>query len=337
MSTLATPGLPSFTDPRAVLRRAWSINPPLTVAGVAMLLTLAVAIVGLIVDPRVITGAPAWLKPAKFAISIAIYSFTLLWLLTFVQGHRRLVALVSWGIAVALLFEEVLIVGQVLRGTTSHFNVSTPFDAAVWTAMAAAVVVIWLLTFLAGVLLLFQRLPSPAFAWSLRLGLLVALVGMAIAVFMAQPTPQQEAAVDAGRAMPIAGAHSVGVADGGPGLPVVGWSTEGGDLRVPHFVGLHALQILPLTGWLLTVAGGAWLGMRHRVSLVWIVGLAYLGLVLLLTWQALRGQSVIAPDAVTLTGLATGAAAVGLAVLGVVFHSRFTAQAAEIGRGRVAG
>jgi len=37
-----------------------------------MMFVLVVALIGLLLDPRVITGAPAWLKPMKFAISISI-------------------------------------------------------------------------------------------------------------------------------------------------------------------------------------------------------------------------------------------------------------------------
>ena len=307
---------PAGFDPRGLMRRAWALNPPLAFVGAAMGVTVAVALVGLVADPRVITGAPAWLKPMKFAVSIAVYCFTVLWLLTFVRSRPRLVRAIGWVTAVGLAVEMALIVAQVVRGTTSHFNVGTAFDAAIWSAMGAIVVSVWVAGMLLAVLLVRQRLADPALAWSLRLGLVVAVVGMAVAFLMTSPTPEQLAAAGGPR---VAGGHSVGVADGGPGLPVTGWSTVAGDLRVAHFVGLHGLQVLPAVGYLLTVLPARRLGGRHRVALVWTVGLAYLGLVLLLAWQALRGQSVIAPDAITLAALAAlggGAVAVALAVLG---------------------
>jgi peptidoglycan/LPS O-acetylase OafA/YrhL len=90
------------------------------------------------------------------------------------------------------------------------------------------------------------------------------------------------------------GAHSVGVADGGPGLPVTRWSTEGGDLRAPHFFGLHALQALPLLAWLLE--------RRRRDSasrLVIAAAVGWIGLTLVALSQALRGQPLVAPDRAT--------------------------------------
>jgi len=65
-------------DPRALLRHALAFNAPLTLVGLLMLITFGGSLTGLIVDPLVITGAAGWLKPAQFAISLSIYSFTLL-------------------------------------------------------------------------------------------------------------------------------------------------------------------------------------------------------------------------------------------------------------------
>ena len=155
--------------PLALLRRAWTLNAPLTLLGVVMVGTLLAALVGLVVDHQVITGAPAWLKPAKFAISVTIYCFTFVYLLQFVQGHRRLVAFVANATAVALLVEMVIIVGQVIRGTTSHFNYSTPLDAALFMTMAGFITLVWVMALILGVLLLRQRMADPVWAWSLRL------------------------------------------------------------------------------------------------------------------------------------------------------------------------
>jgi len=208
------------------------------------------------------------LKPAKFAVSIALYSFTLRWFLAQVRGHARLVRLVSYDTALGFLVEVVAIVGQVVRGRTSHFDIATPLDAFIFARMRDAIVLVFLLACLAAILLLRQRLPDPALAAALRGGLGLALVRMAAAVLMTVPTPLTAVAFVAGQS----GAHSVGVADGGPGLPLVGWSTVGGDLLVAHFVGLHALPLLPLFAWVLNWRRFAARGAGGRLALVRIAG-----------------------------------------------------------------
>ena len=333
MTTIAS----STTSPLGGrVRRAWAINKPLTTVGLGMGLVLSVAIVGLLVDPTVITGVPAWLKPAKFAVSIAIYSFTLLWLLTYVQGHPRLVRLASWVTAAAFIVEMALIVGAAADGTTSHFNVSTPLHTAIWSVMASAIVAAWVANLLVGLLLLRQQFADAAFAWSLRLGILISAAGMGLAFLMTSPTPEQLAAVHSGGGLPIAGAHTVGAPDGGPGLPVLGWSTVAGDLRVPHFFGLHGLQVLPILGALLARFAPAWLGMRARVTIIWTVAAGYLAFVGLTTWQALRGQPLVRPDAWTLTALGT-IGTVAAVVTGTAIarsHSRRLATAGQVQSGR---
>jgi hypothetical protein len=205
--------------------------------------------------------------------------------------------------------EMALIALQAARGTTSHFNFTTPVNAAIFSAMGGMIVWVWVMSLVVAVLLLRQPLADAAWAWTLRLGLFVSLVGMAVSLPMLLPTPAQTAAAHGGAQL-YRGAHSVGVPDGGPGLPLLGWSTVGGDLRVPHFVGIHALQVLLIVGWLLALAAGR-LNAGHRLALIWTAALGYIGLILLLEWQALRGQSVVRPDALSL-------GAFGLLVAGVV-------------------
>jgi hypothetical protein len=321
-----------------LLRRAFATNRALTILGGAMLITFLATIVGIFVDHRVITGAPAWLKPAKFAISVSVYSFTFVWLLSFVENRPRLVRVVGNVTVVSLIVEMIAIITQAARGTTSHFNLTTPLNTSLWFTMGAFIVLVWTMNLVLATLLIVQRMKDRTFAWSLRLGLVISAIGMAVAFLMIFPTPEQ-AAILSGRGLHIVGAHSVGVADGGPGLPILGWSTVGGDLRAAHFVGLHALQILPFFGWLLTRRRRffALLTANDRLALVWIVAVGYLGLVVLFTWQALRGQSVVHPDAKTIAAasvLAAGVATSTLIILTRVFirnrKTRVPASAIQI-------
>ena len=288
-----------------------------------MLISFVATVVGVFVDHRVITGAPAWLKPAKFAISVSIYCFTFVWMLGFVENRPRLVRLVANVTTASLIVEMVVILTQAARGSTSHFNQTTPLNTALWFTMGALIVLVWAMNLLLAIILLAQRMADRAFAWSLRLGLLISEVGMAAAFFMVRPTPEQAASIATGYGPHTVGAHSVGVADGGPGLPILGWSTVGGDLRVAHFVGLHALQVLPFLGWLLAGRNGvlALLSAKDRLALVWTGGVTYLTAVLLLTSQALRGQSLVHPDSKTLAAASSLIAAFAIAVLITVLRT----------------
>lgn len=282
-----------MTALRSMLR--W--HAPLVVFSLATAVLTAGLVVAWAVDDRTLLGAPLWAKPLKFALSFTLYGLTLAWMLSRTTRARRLGWWTGTVIVVASTVEMVVITGQAARGVRSHFNDDTPADATLYGIMGATVAVIYVATLVVGVLLLRSRLEDAATAWALRLGVLVSLLGMSVGVLM---VAQQ--------------GHAVGVPDGGPGLPLLGWSTTGGDLRIGHFVGMHALQVLPLLAGLLSLRPRPFdAALRLRVVLV--VAAAHAALVVLLTWQALRGQPLLSPDALTLTAAGVLVAATGGALL----------------------
>ena len=284
--------------------RGWH-RPMAWFAGVMAVAAVGSA-VGLAVDDRILLGAPIWLKPLKFAISMAVYGLTWAWLYSLLVTRRRLASVVSTAIVIFLAIEYVVIVVQVVRGRPSHFNMSTPLDTALWATMGGTIAALWVGTAILTVLVLRAPVADPASRWAIRLGGLISLVGLALGALMttapAQTVPRSVGGIDR-----MIGAHSVGVPDGGPGMALTGWSTTGGDLRIPHFIGMHALQALPLLVLLLGALATRLPRLRPpaaRTELVVIAAAAYAGLVALVTWQAERGQPLIYPDAATLIALA---------------------------------
>ncbi len=263
----------------------------------AMAALAVISAVGIVADPRVLTGVPIWLKPFKFSVSFVLYGATLAWMLSLLPRRSRAVEWAAAVIFAMALVDMTVIVVQVLRGTTSHHNGTTVLNAALLALMGAAIMVLFAAHVFIGIVLLIRTVADRVAAYAIRLGLGLSLLGMAVAVPMA--LPGQAPGIEG-----IEGAHSVGVLDGGPGLPVVGWSTVGGDLRIGHFVGLHALQALPVLAMLLNRFLAARLDERTRARLVVVLGVAYGVLTLVLTWQALRGQPLLRPDTLTLTAWA---------------------------------
>jgi hypothetical protein len=277
---------------------AWH-RPLMTVAAL-MVVCAAVCLIGLVFDHRVVTGVDTWLKPLKFSISILLYSVTWAWLIAHLPRWRRFAHTVGTVIAVALIVEQVAIVGAAAAGTTSHFNVSTPFATTVWAIMAFSITTLYVCTFLTTIAVFFLRLPTASTTFAVRAGAVIALIGMGLAYLMTSPTSEQLSDFQG-----IAGAHTVGLADGGPGIPLLGWSTVGGDLRIPHFVGMHALQLLPLFAILLGWLGRRWSLLaddRVRLRLVVVAVVVYVAMLALVTFQALAGQSIVHPAGLFLVG-----------------------------------
>ncbi|MET9678786.1 hypothetical protein [Streptomyces coeruleorubidus] len=288
-----------------------------------MAVLAVVSAVGLLVDDRVLVGAPIWAKPFKFAVSFVAYCLSLAWMLSLLPDRRRVGWWAGTVVTLASLVEMVIITGQVVRGKRSHFNHGTPFDEALFNAMAVTVVVLWAGTLVVAVLLLRARIADRASAWAMRSGILLALAGAAVGFLMTQPAPGQERGVSK-----VVGAHSVGVPDGGPSMPLTGWSTTGGDLRIPHFFGMHALQLLPLLLMVLTVLASRFARLarladeRVRLRLVLVASGAYAAVFALVLWQALRGQPLLRPDGATLGAAGLILLAVALGTYGALRTGR---------------
>ncbi|RZS36799.1 hypothetical protein EV193_10633 [Herbihabitans rhizosphaerae] len=290
---------------RPALRRAMDWHRPLMYFAVLMAVTGVFSLGGMLFDDRILTGVPVWLKPFKFSVSLGIYAVTWAWMMSLQQRPRRWMWWAGTAIAVLLAAGEMItIVTQAARGELSHFNNTSAFESNLFTIMGASIAIVWVLNVVQGVVLLRERLAARPLAWAIRLGVILSLAGMAVAFFMAAgPTPEQQQLLEQGVEPGAIGGHGVGVVDGGPGLPITGWSTTGGDLRVPHFIGIHAMQALPLLAGLLGLAASRWTRLRSeivRTRLVVAGAIGYGGLLAITTWQAFRGQSLVAPDGPTL-------------------------------------
>ncbi len=286
--TLQRPRMLSPRERYAAMLR-WS--PVMVRMAAISAILLGVALIGLLVDDRVITGAPAWLKPAKFGLSGAVYLVTMAWMVRDLQKSRLLriaTTLIGW----ILALETGLIALQAMRGTTSHFNIDTPLNAVIYSSMGVGIATVWVMS----AILLWLHLRTPAtdrtMALALRIGLALNIAGAGVGWTMTQPREDQLAAMKRGERPWLAGTHTIGAPDGGPGLPLTTWSRSHGDLRIPHFLGMHAWQLLPLLLLGLRRIRSATDDNTERTAIVF-ASLACGGLFLAALAQALAGHPLL--------------------------------------------
>lgn len=229
--TLRTPRI-------AVLDHAYRGQPVLAAVGILLLLATAPTLLAFGLDQRLLNGINVWAKPLKFEVSLALHLLTVAWLMLFLPAEIRSTRLVR-GLAIAMataaLFEIAYIALQASRGEASHFNRTTLVTNLMYALMGfGALVLVGTSSAIGGLILRHGQRQQPI-ALAAGLGLILGgVLGGITGAYMSAQT-----------------GHWVGgVQNDAGGLPIVGWSRLGGDLRVSHFFGLHLMQVLPITAWL---------------------------------------------------------------------------------------
>jgi hypothetical protein len=252
-------------------------DPMLFWTGMLMAGGLVICTLLSIGDSRLILGINPWIKPMKFMTSITIFLWTTAWFMRETRDVPKPRAIVRHTTATAMVLEAAIIILQSARGTTSHFNQSSVTNSMLFALMGLMITVNTAVMCLFLWILRRDTPPSRAgYLWGMRIGvamfLLASLQGF---VLVANNT------------------HTVGAPDGGPGLPFVNWSTSNGDLRIAHFFGMHAMQALPLLGFVVD-RGAAATGPGLRRNIVVGAGILWLAVMGALLNMALQGRPLLA-------------------------------------------
>ncbi|MFP2994755.1 hypothetical protein ABN763_02545 [Spongiivirga sp. MCCC 1A20706] len=189
-----------------------------------------ICFIALFIDDRTLMGVNVWIKPLKFFISGGIYIFTFGYLITLYPYSTLKKHIIRNIVAWTLLVEIGIIAYQAARGVQSHYNQSSLFDGLLFAAMGILIAINVLIMVMFAIDTIRLKLNTTR---SVQLAI---FLGWIIVIFGSWVGGQMISQM----------AHNVGIADGGEGLPLVNWSTNGGDLRIAHFFGLHAIQIIPL-------------------------------------------------------------------------------------------
>jgi hypothetical protein len=251
-AAVARPSLPA-----RLAARAWVGDRTLVVFGLVMVALAAVALAGLALDPRTLRGVGVWVKPAKFALSLAVLAWTTAIVAGFLDAafrrRSRSLAALRGVFVFTATFEILYITFKAALGEASHFNRSDAFHDTLYSLMGVAALALaatqpWLAVLLA-------RHPAPGLHPALR-------QAMGLGLWLSFALGAGAGVMMGGGAPPLNG-----------GIPVLGWTFGTGDLRPAHFVGMHAAQALPLVA--------AWMVARRWPRATGLVRIAAAGWVLL--------------------------------------------------------
>ena len=217
-------------------------------------------------------GPISWRKPIVFGLSLSSTLFLMAWVLNFMPTRHRLHSWLMRILAISMSVEYGLIVMQVWRGEASHFNYTTPFNNAVFGMMGTMILIFAMICIIiTGLSFLRMNAPS-SMVWAIRIGLLILVVSQFLGYAIVQNGTAQAFSESGELLRDVTGTASIfGAA---------------GNMKVPHAVTLHALQVLPILAWLLFFS--KWTE-RRRTQVVLVAAGGYIGLVIVSMMQTFSG------------------------------------------------
>ena len=267
--------LPAALHLRARLQAG---SPELFAVGMTMLLVAAMTLALAWLDPRVFQGVSTWAKPFKFQLSTGMYLLTLALFMAWLPDDKRQTRLgryVVWSAVGAGIFEVAYITWQGAFGLASHYNNTSAIYAAMYTLMGVGAVI--LTTASLALAILIARSPAYALPRVLKHAVVLGLVlTFVLGTGFGSYLGAQRAGHWVGGALTDAG-----------GLPLFNWSRSGGDLRVAHFFGIHAMHFVPAVA---VLAAAARLPGAKHIGSAWLLAAAFSALTVWTFVQAARGR-----------------------------------------------
>ena len=223
---------------RAFFRELDATDPVLSRLGWVLLLIIPVFVTLALVAPAGTVVVNPWIKPIKFSMSFSTFASTISLLLLALRIPKWQLTLARRAIAISVAFEIMSLAAQAWR-SAYHLSGQSLLDNSLAQmtnsmVMVNTAIVCWMLALFCADRVQTDRIDWPMVS-AVRYSIVIFLAGNAIGGYML-----------------ARGSHTVGTADGGPGLPFVNWSVIGGDLRIAHFIAIHAIQIVPLFAYVLS-------------------------------------------------------------------------------------
>ena len=270
-----------ITPIRAQLRSYWqtaeTYQRTLYWLGTGMIIFGLLHILPLVISGGELSGPVSFRKPITFGLSGGLTLISTTWLFSFMPKRRRWGLWLNGILAIMLIGEILLISLQTWRGVPSHFNFSTPLDAAIFSAMGT------MISFIAVVVLIqtilsFSSLNGPShLIWSLRIGMISLLVSQLFGqLIIANGIP---------KVIDLQTGDFLGVTAGPESPNVFGLE---GLMKLPHFLTLHAIQTLPFLALLLNAGSSS---KSRKKLLVSLGAVGYTGMVAIVTLQVFLGKS----------------------------------------------